>query len=59
VPEFVTEQGWVVRDVLLEVCDETGDILTVPHQSAPAFGAARRAYEAEQSQEREQDSASM
>jgi hypothetical protein len=47
VPEFSTEQGWLVRDALLGVCDETGDVLTVPHQSAPAFSAARLAYEAE------------
>lgn len=52
VPEFSTEQGWLVRDALLGVCDETGDVLTVPHQSAPAFNAALLAHEAETQRER-------
>jgi hypothetical protein len=45
---LITPEGWVVRDVLMGVCDETGDPIVVPPESSPAFGAARREFEAAQ-----------
>jgi hypothetical protein len=52
VAELNTPEGWVVRDALLGVCDETGEGVVVPPQSAPAFKAARLAFEAAGAPER-------
>jgi hypothetical protein len=42
VPLWETQEGWLVRGALLGVCDETGEVLAIPHVSAPLIGQARR-----------------
>jgi hypothetical protein len=50
-PEYVTIEGWVVRDALFGVCDETGEVLLIPPDTPKAIRAARLEYEAAQQRE--------